>query len=49
MAEIDLSNENLRDLEAIRNIITIEDGRDTSLDEVLSRVLDFYRGFVPYS
>lgn len=49
MAEIDLSDENLRDLEAIRNIVTIEDGRDASLDEVLSRVLDFYRGFVPYS
>jgi hypothetical protein len=49
MAEIDISEENLRNLEAIRNVINVEDECETSLDEALYRVLKFYGKFVPYS
>lgn len=48
MAEIDISEENLRNLEAIRNVIRVEEGQETSLDEAFQRVLRFYRKFVPY-
>ncbi len=48
MAEIDISDENLRNLESIRNIVSVEEGHETSLDEVFQRVLRFYRRFVPY-
>jgi hypothetical protein len=49
MAEIDISDENLRNLEAIRDIINVEDGIETTLDAALCRVLKFYGKFVPYS
>jgi hypothetical protein len=49
MAVINLSDENLRNLEKIRIIVRIEDGTDSNLDGVLARVLDFYRKFVPYN
>jgi hypothetical protein len=48
MAVINLSDENLRNLEKIQTIVRIEDGTDSKLDGVLARVLDFYRKFVPY-
>jgi len=49
MVEIDVAEENLRSLKAIQNIIKVEEGRETSLDEALTRILMFYRRFVPYS
>lgn len=49
MAEIDIADENLRDLMAIQRVVLIEDGLESSLDEVLTRVLVFYRRFVPYN
>jgi len=48
MAVINLSDENLRNLEKIQTIIRIEDGTDSNLDGVLARVLGFYKKFVPY-
>jgi len=48
MAEIDIADENIRNLKAIQNIIHVGDGRETSLNEALVRVLSFYRKFVPY-
>ena len=48
MAEIDIADENLRNLEAIQNIILVEDGKETSLNQALARVLAFYQKFVPY-
>ena len=48
MAEIDIADENIRNLKAIQSLIIIEDGRETSLNEALVRVLSFYRKFVPY-
>ena len=49
MAEIDIADENLRDLMAIQRVVLIEDGLESSLDEVLACVLVFYRRFVPYN
>ncbi|MCW3979768.1 MAG: hypothetical protein NWF12_08485 [Candidatus Bathyarchaeota archaeon] len=49
MDEIKLSNENLRNPETIKNLMSVEEGREAGLDEALSRILDFYRLFVPYS
>jgi hypothetical protein len=45
-----LSKQNLSDLTAIREAIFFEEGNETvTLDEALSRVLQFYRKFVPYT
>lgn len=49
MAQIDVADENLQKLMRIQNVILVEDGIDSSLDEALARVLDFYRKFVPYN
>ena len=48
MAGLDISEENLRNLKAIQNIISIEEGNNANLDEAFQRVLRFYRQFVPY-
>ncbi|MFB0558579.1 MAG: hypothetical protein ACETVY_05640 [Candidatus Bathyarchaeia archaeon] len=47
MAVIDIAQENLRKLEEIQKVIFVEEEDPTTLDEVLSRVLNFYRNFVP--
>ena len=44
-----ISEENLRNLESIQDIIEVEEDNDVSLDETLSRVLKFYGRFVPYN
>lgn len=49
MAVINLSDENLRNLEKIQTIVRMEEGTDSNLDGVLARVLNFYRKFVPYN
>ena len=48
MAEINLSNENLRNLATMKSLISVEEERETGLDEALYQTLDFYRLFVPY-
>lgn len=48
MAGLDISEENLQNLKAIQNIISIEEGHNANLDEAFQRVLRFYRQFVPY-
>ena len=48
MAQIDLADGNVLKLRQIQNVIQVEDGIESNLDETLSRVLDFYRKFVPY-
>lgn len=48
MAVINLSDENLWNLEKVQKIVRIEDGTDSNLDGVLARVLDFYKKFIPY-
>jgi hypothetical protein len=49
MAQIDVADENLLKLTQIQHVIQSEEGLDSSLDETLRRVLEFYRRFVPYN
>ena len=49
MAAIDIADENLLKLRGLQNVISIEEGVETSVDEALSRVLEFYGKFVPYA
>lgn len=49
MAQIDVADENLLKLTQIQHVIHAEEGLDSSLDETLSRILEFYRRFVPYN
>ena len=49
MTQIDIRDENLLKLRKIQTVIREEDGIESSLDESLARVLDFYRKFVPYN
>lgn len=44
----ELSRSNLQDLEMIRELIEVEDGSRTTIDEALKRVLSFYKRFVPF-
>jgi len=44
-----LSQTNLEKLENLKRVIEIEEGRKLSTDEALSRVLGFYKRFVPYN
>jgi hypothetical protein len=48
MAEIDVKDENILKLKQIQHVIQ-DDGIESSMDETLARVLDFYRKFVPYN
>ena len=43
-----ICEENLESLKAIQKVISLEEGQDVTLNEVLARVLQFYRIFVPY-
>jgi len=49
MAVINIKDENLQNLAKIQHVIQLYDGKETSLDEALARVLSFYRRFVPYN
>ena len=43
-----VSEQNLMALYAIKEIIEVEEDREVSVDQVLSRVIGLYRRFVPY-
>lgn len=49
MAVIDIAHENLQKLKEIQKVILVEEEDPATLDEILSRVLNFYRNFVPYN
>jgi hypothetical protein len=49
MAQMDISEENFVKLNQIQYVVNFEDGMEANLDEVLARVLEFYRKFVPYN
>lgn len=51
MTQVDLKEGNLRNLEKIQEILSIEerDGSEVTLDEALAKVLSFYRRYVPYN
>ena len=40
--------QNMRDLQRIQHIYLMEEDRNLTLDEVLARVLSFYRKYIPY-
>ena len=44
-----LSAENLENLKAIQMIFLIEEGEILTIDGVLSRILKFYRSYIPYN
>ena len=46
--DLNLSKENIVDLKTIQRVFMMYEDEFLSLDEVLSRVLEFYRRFVPY-
>ena len=49
MTQLDIADENLLKLTRIQVVYGVEDELESSIDEVLTRVLDFYRKFVPYN
>jgi len=46
--DLNLRKENMVDLKIIQRVFMMYEDESLSLDEVLSRVLEFYRKFVPY-
>lgn len=48
-AKLNLRDENLVNLQKVQRVISAEEGVETSLDDSLKRVLDFYRKCVPYN
>lgn len=48
LRDLDIRRQNVRDLRAIQKVISLEEAKNLSLDEVLARLLSFYRRFVPY-
>jgi len=42
-----ISNYNLKNIEDIREIIKVEEGKDVTVEETLDRVLRFYKKYVP--
>ncbi|UCD45444.1 MAG: hypothetical protein JSV27_02835 [Candidatus Bathyarchaeota archaeon] len=49
MAQMDISDENFVKLNQIQRVVNVEEEMEANLDEVLARVLEFYRRFVPYN
>ena len=47
-SDFKLRKENVQSLKAIQNVFSVYEDQILSLDEVLARVLEFYRRFVPY-
>ncbi len=48
LKDLALRQGNQRDLLTLQHIIHVEEDNCCSVDEVLARVLDFYRRFVPF-
>ena len=48
MKKGEISEQNLRALESIKEIIEVEEEKRVTLDQTLARVLSNYRRFVPF-
>lgn len=48
LKDLELRRQNLKDLRTLQKVIFIEESQELTLDEVLTRILSFYRKFVPY-
>ena len=46
--DLELRMRNVEDLKLIQKIISVEEDQESSLDEVLARILSLYKKFVPY-
>ena len=46
--EFALRRQNAEDLRSIQKVISLEEEKEPTLEEVLARVLSFYSRFVPY-
>lgn len=46
--ELALRMQNVEDLISIQKVISLEEEKEPTLEEVLARVLSFYSRFVPY-
>lgn len=46
--ELTLRMQNAEDLRSIQKVISLEEKKEPTLEEVLARVLSFYSRFVPY-
>ena len=46
--DLELKMRNLEDLKLIQKIISVEEDQESSLDEILARILSLYKKFVPY-
>ncbi|MFH1180464.1 MAG: hypothetical protein V1710_08895 [Candidatus Bathyarchaeota archaeon] len=44
-----ISKINEANLEQLKRVIKIEEGQEVTTDEALTRVLGFYKRFVPYN
>jgi len=49
MADVELSDKNRDRLLAVQKVMSVEEGEEADLDTALTRILDFYRVFVPYN
>jgi hypothetical protein len=48
MKKGEISEQNLRALESIKEIIEVEEEKNVTLDQTLARVLSHYRRYVPF-
>ncbi len=46
---MEISNNNLKKIETIREIIETEEGKEVTVEATLDRILKFYGKFVPYN
>ena len=49
LRKMKLSNNNLREIEKLRTVIEVEEGKEVTVEETLDRVLSFYKKYVPYN
>jgi len=47
MKRVTMSEENIRNLKKLQNVINTYDGSDLSIDGAVKSLLDFYSRFVP--
>lgn len=48
LRDLAVRRQNIEGLRAIQKVISVMEESDPTLDEVLARILSFYRRFVPY-
>ncbi len=49
LRKMKISNNNLKEIEDLRTVIEVEEGKEVTVEETLDRVLCFYKKYVPYN